>query len=175
MLVTQAEGTEITELGGRPAATAYEEQLGFSPGELSIDDFWGTSIIHPLGLLQPDGKSVIRVARSKTDQGILRIQGCVPPIGSAVQVMHSDTEALLDIANEVIEQTLIKSEDSSVLIVFSCAARSVIFGPRTQEEASRLQNTAGSASVFGIYCCGEFARTAGVLGTHNATLTCLAL
>ncbi|MFH1985357.1 MAG: FIST N-terminal domain-containing protein [Pseudomonadota bacterium] len=175
MLVTRAEGTEIIELGGRPAAIAYEEQLGFAPGELSAEAFWGTSIVHPFGLLQSDGTAVIRVARSKTAQGTLMIQGCVPPTGSAVQVMSSSTEALLDVAGEVAREALARHPKAGVLLAFSCAARAVIFGPRTLEEAQRLQAAAGEVSTFGIYCCGEFARTAGVLGTHNATLTVLAL
>ena len=56
LLVTRAEGTEIIELGGRPAAIAYEEQLGLAPGQLAADQFWGTSITHPFGLLQSDGR-----------------------------------------------------------------------------------------------------------------------
>lgn len=175
MLVTRAEGTEIIELGGRPAAIAYEEQLGISPGQLSYENFWATSIIHPFGLLQPDGRSVIRVARSKNEQGALRIQGCVPPVGSAVQVMSSTTEALLDVAKEVADEALANHQDAGALLVFSCAARAVIFGPRTLEECQRLQAAAGETPTFGLYCCGEFARTAGVLGTHNATMTALAL
>jgi hypothetical protein len=175
LLVTRAEGTEIIELGGRPAAEAYEEQLGFAPGQLSADKFWGTSIVHPFGLLQSDGTAVIRVARSKTEQGTLRIQGCVPPTGSAVQVMGSSVEALLDVADEVAAVALADQPDAGVLLVFSCAARAVILGSRLSEEAQRLQSAAQETPTFGFYCCGEFARTAGVLGTHNATITALAL
>ena len=36
-----------------------------------------------------------------------------------------------------------------------------------------LQETAKDVPTFGFYCCAEFARTSGVLGTHNATLTAL--
>lgn len=175
LLVTRAEGTEIIELGGRSAAMAYEEQLGFAPGQLTADKFWGTSIVHPFGLLQSDGTAVIRVARAKTEQGTLRIQGCVPPTGSAVQVMSSSIETLLDVANEVASVSLANHPDAGVLLIFSCAARAVILGSRTSEESQRLQATAGKTPTFGFYCCGEFARTAGVLGTHNATITALAL
>ena len=175
LLVTRAEGTEIIELGGRPASVAYEEQLGFSPGQLSMDNFWDTSIVHPFGLLQSDGTSVIRVARSKTEQGTLRIQGCVPPTGSAVQVMGSSPEALLGVADEVVNELLKDNEEIGLLLIFSCAARSVILGSRIAEEAQRLQQKAGQIPTFGFHCCGEFARTAGVLGTHNATITALAL
>lgn len=175
LLVTRAEGTEIIELGGRPAAIAYEEQLGLAPGQLAADQFWGTSITHPFGLLQSDGSSVIRVARSKTENGTLRIQGCVPPAGSAVQVMTGTTDTLLDIVEQVANATLATYPDAGVLLTFSCAARATIFGERTAEESRRLQAAAGAVPTFGFYCCGEFARTAGVLGTHNATLTALAL
>ena len=175
LLVTRAEGTEIIELGGRPAAVAYEEQLGLAPGELSADRFWDTSIYHPFGLLQSDGSTVIRVPRAKLEHGALRIQGCIPPAGSAVQVMSSSVEALLDVTNEVASTALAAHPDAGALLAFSCAARMKLFGARTAEEPRRLQAAAGTIPTFGFYCCGEFARTAGVLGTHNATLTALAL
>ncbi|MGA2401416.1 MAG: FIST N-terminal domain-containing protein [Syntrophobacteraceae bacterium] len=175
MLVTRAEGTEILEIGGRPAAVAYEEQLGLAPGQLSADKFWETSIYHPFGLLQCDGSTVIRVARSKTEQGTLKIQGCVPPSGSAVRVMSGTPDKLLQIVDEVSSTALSAHPQPGVLLAFSCAARAAIFGERTSEEPRLLQAAAGEIPTFGIYCCGEFARTVGVLGTHNATLTALAL
>lgn len=175
LLVTRSQGTEIVELGGRTAAVAYEEQLGLAPGQLSAEDFWGTSIMHPFGLLQSDGTAVIRVARSKDGEGRLKIQGCVPPTGSAVQVMGGSIDDLLAITDEVVANSLADHQEAGALLVFSCAARAVIFGSRAREEAERLQAAAGAVPTFGFYCCGEFARTAGVLGTHNATLTALAL
>ena len=175
MLVTHAKGTEIIEIGGRPAALAYEEQLGLAPGQLSADKFWETSICHPLGLVQCDGSTVIRMARSKTEQGALMIQGCVPPAGSAVQVMSGTLDKLLQIVDEVASTALNANPQPGVLLTFSCAARAAIFGENTSEEVRLLQAAAGEIPAFGVYCCGEFARTAGVLATHNATLTALAL
>jgi hypothetical protein len=175
LLVTRAQGTQIIELDGRPANQVYEEQLGFKPGELTSENFWGVSILHPFGLLQSDGASVIRVARSKNDQGILNIQGCVPPVGSAVQVMSGNTDSLLNVVEEVADSLLSVNPETSLILAFSCAARAMIFRERKSEEAKRLQLAAGDIPTFGIYCCGEFARTAGVLATHNATLTALAL
>jgi hypothetical protein len=175
LLVTRAEGTEVIELGGRPALKVYEEQLGVEPGELTDENFWSTSILHPFGLIQSDGSTVIRVARSKTDQGSLRIQGCVPPTGSAVQVMSGSAETLLNIVEEVAGTAVSLHPEPGVLLTFSCAARANIFGKNTPEEPRRLQAATGEIPIFGFYCCAEFARTAGVLGTHNATLTALAL
>jgi hypothetical protein len=176
MLVTRVgAATELVELGGRPAAEAYEEQLGIAPGQLRAEEFWGTSILHPLGLIQPDGTTVIRVARAKTPDGKLHIQGCVPPTGSAVQVMAGSAESLMAIAEGIVTESLQAHGDAGAVLTFSCAARATIFGSRVAEEARRIQRAAGSVPTFGFYCCAEFARTSGVLGTHNATLTAIAL
>ncbi|MDK9723400.1 MAG: FIST C-terminal domain-containing protein [Sterolibacteriaceae bacterium MAG5] len=175
MLVTRAAGTQLIEIAGRPAAAAYEEQLGLAPGQLGVADFWGTSITHPFGLLQADGDTVIRVARSKTAEGVLNIQGCVPPEGSAVQVMRGDADSLLAVVPEVARTALAAAAAPGVLIAFSCAARMGVCQARIAEEPQALQAAAGDIPSFGIYCCGEFARTSGVLGTHNATLTALVL
>jgi hypothetical protein len=50
-----------------------------------------------------------------------------------------------------------------------------ILRERGAEEAARLQEAAGPVPTFGFYTYGEFARTTGVSGYHNATLTALAL
>jgi len=175
MLVTRSEGTEILELGGRPAADAYEEQLGVAPGTLTPANFWDTSMYHPFGILQMDGSTIIRVARTKTPTGSLLIQGCVPPAGGAVQVMVGSSDSILSVVEEVGRDALASNPEAGVILAFSCAMRARIMKDRTPEEAGRLQAAVGDTPVFGMYCCGEFARTAGNLGTHNATLTVLAL
>ena len=174
LLVTRAAGTEIAELGGRSAVAAYEDELGLAE-PLAPEAFWGTSILHPFGLMQPDGTHIIRVARSKNQDGGLTIHGCIPPVGSAVQVMGGSVDGLLGVTGEVVHTALDARPDAKVLLVFSCAARAMIYGERAPEEALMLQDAAGAVPTFGFYCCAEFARTAGVLGTHNATLTAVAL
>jgi len=175
MLVTRAQGTEILELGGRPAAEAYEEQLGIAPGQLTPANFWDTSMYHPLGILQMDGSTVIRVSRTKTPTGSMLTQGCVPPAGGAVQVMEGSADSILSVVEEVGRDAQAGNPQAGAILAFSCAMRARIMKERTPEEAARLQAAVGDAPVIGMYCCGEFARTAGNLGTHNATLTVLAL
>ena len=175
LLVTRAEGTELMEIGGAHADDVYERQLGLAPHTLSPESFWGTSILHPFGIPQDDGSMVIRVARSKTPGGSLMIQGCVPPAGAAVQVMRGSAEALLGVVEDVVGRALRAAPEPGVLLTFSCAARAAIYGPRAEEEPRRLQQAAGGVPTFGFFCCGEFARTAGVLATHNASLVAVAL
>jgi hypothetical protein len=63
----------------------------------------------------------------------------------------------------------------SVLLMFSCIARIDLLAERAGEEAVRLHKAAGPVSTFGFYTYGEFARSTGVAGYHNATLTAIAL
>jgi hypothetical protein len=174
-IVTRAEGILIKELGGRRAIDVYREQIGLPEEAFTPENFWGTSVHYPLGLIQFDGSTIIRVARNVTPEGYLKIQGCVPPTGSAVQVMSGDADSIMGIAGPIAVKALEKNPDAAILLTFSCAARAFIFGKNAPEEPRRLQQAAGDVPIFGYYCCGEFARTTGVLGTHNATLTAIAL
>jgi hypothetical protein len=171
ILVTRSADFTIHSLAGRPAGTVFEEILGLQPGQLPPDKFWETSLYHPLGILQPDGNCVIRVARSRTEDGSLKILGSCPPAGSAVQVMQGNSETLLGVVDDFVATAMHASPQPGVFLVFSCASRATVLKERASEEASRLYKAAGGVPVFGIYCCGEFSRTVSVLGTHNATLT----
>jgi hypothetical protein len=62
-----------------------------------------------------------------------------------------------------------------VLLTFDCAARQTLLGEQVAVEIDRLQQQAGQATVFGLYTYGEFARSRGAGGVHNATLTAIAL
>jgi hypothetical protein len=174
MLVTRGEGSTVLELGGRPAIPVYAEQIGRTVDELAPETFLATSVMYPLGLLQADGSRVIRLSYARSGNGLV-IHGCLPPPGCAVQVMTATVDELLAVGDEVIPAALRTRPDPRVILAFSCAARAFIFADRVGEEAPRLQKLAGDVPVFGLYTHAEFARTAGVLATHNETLTALAL
>lgn len=174
MLVTRGEGSTVLELGGRPAIPVYAEQIGRTLDELAPEKFLPISVMYPLGLIQPDGTRVIRLSYARDGDGLV-IHGCLPPPGCAVQVMTASVDELLAVGDEVIPAALRTRADAAVILAFSCAARGFIFGDRVGEEAPRLQKLAGGVPVFGFYTHAEFARTAGVLATHNETLTALAL
>jgi hypothetical protein len=89
--------------------------------------------------------------------------------------MDGSADSLMAIAAPAITEALRASPEAAVVLAFSCAARAMMFGSRVAEESRLMQTAAGTRCTFGFYCCAEFARTAGVLSTHNATLTMLAL
>jgi hypothetical protein len=174
MLVDRVLGTQIMEIGGRPAFDAYAEQLA-SIGEVvdHTSRFWDTGYRHPLGLLQPNGSTLIRVPEHRVDDGSLWLHSPVPA-GAAIQVMGGSADSLLAQAGPVAEAAVGSCQEPGVLLAFSCAARVAACGARIEEEPALLQAAAG-VPTFGFYTYGEFARTVGTLGVHNATITALAL
>ena len=89
--------------------------------------------------------------------------------------MESSEDSLLSVAKDVGRDALLGNPEAAVIIAFSCAMRARLLKGRIPEEAQRLQAAGGEAAVFGMYCCGEFARVSGTLGTHNASLVAIAL
>jgi hypothetical protein len=175
MLVGRVDGTDLQELGGQPAAAAYFQQLGLpaNSGE-SREDFWAVGLNHPLAVVQSDGSLLVRAVIGRTPNGTLTTTSQVP-VGSVVHVTTGTTDALLDCIEPLVQDVLDDQPEAGVILTFSCVARAQIFGERKLEEPVRLQCSAGDVPTFGFWTFGEYGRTCGVLGTHNATITALAL
>jgi hypothetical protein len=92
-----------------------------------------------------------------------------------VQIVSADQDDLLGASEEVVGEALRGMAAPAVLLMFSCIARIDVLDDRADEEAARLHKAAGDVSTFGFYTYGEFARSTGVAGYHNATLTAIAL
>jgi hypothetical protein len=78
---------------------------------------------HPFGILQMDGSTIIRVARTKTPTGSLLIQGCVPPAEDVVQVMVGSSDSILSVVEEIGREALANNPEAGVILAFSCAMR----------------------------------------------------
>jgi hypothetical protein len=175
LLVGRVEGTHLEELGGKPAALAYQEQLGLGPDALADNaEFVDVTMRHPLGILQADGSLLVRALMARTPGGGLVMSSQVPA-GCALLVTTSSADRLLDCIQPLVKDVLAEQPAAGVLLAFSCIARFVNFGERAAEEPKLLQEAAGSVPTFGFYSYAEYGRTRGVLGTHNATITALAL
>jgi hypothetical protein len=174
MLVTRAEGTQIIEIAGRPAGEVYAEVLNCGEQPKAGGAASGDPVLHPLGLLQPDGSVVIRIPTFHGVDQPLRTFAPVPA-GCAIQVMSGSPESLLEQIPVVARAALRGCRDPGVLLAFSCCSRYLSLGERISEEPPLIQAAVEGVPTFGFYTYGEFARCNGVLGLHNATLTALAL
>lgn len=173
LLVTGLDGPVIRELDGRPALTVYRESFSDDPASrFPTVRAGGYHPARALGLIQPDGSVVMRTA-VLGDDGTVSTLSPVPPY-AAVRVMACDADELLRVADET-GAAAVADRDAAVVLVFSCVARLDALGPRGPEEARRVQRAAGAVPTFGFYTFGEFARSAGVAGYHNATIAAMAL
>jgi len=174
MLVTKVDGPIVYEIAGRPAREVYQENFRYDDPmlELPTPRAAGYHSAHAFGLIEPDGTQLIRGA-FVDDDGLIRTFTPLP-LYSAVQIVSCEPDQLLSICEPVVKEAL-DVDNPRVLLAFSCAARMDILRERAVEEPIRLQAAAGDIPTFGFYTYGEFARSTGVSGYHNATLTAIAL
>lgn len=174
MLITSVDGQVVREIDGRPAVDVYRESIRAghpaSAPEGAHPD-WFTA--HSFGLIEPDGTQLIR-GGFVDDDGNLRTFTPLPEY-CAVQIVSADQDDLLDVSDTVVRDALRGVDDPAVMLTFSCIARMDVLGARDHEESARLHKAAAPVSTFGFYTYGEFARSTGVAGYHNATITALAL
>lgn len=172
MLVTHADGMVVDKIGGRPAVEVFREHVDSNQGQTGEDRVGGWHSAHAFGLIEPDGSQLIRGAYADAED-VLRTFIPLPPY-AAVQVVSSGPDAVLDVVEPLVDE-VVDGADAGLLLAFDCVARLDILGERAAEEPKRLQAAAGSARTAGFCTYGEFARTVGVSGVHNATLAVIAL
>jgi hypothetical protein len=175
LLVTRVEGTVVHELGGRAAIDVYREAFRAAerPEEADKELWEGLRAYVAFGLLEPDGSEVIRAAYV-AENNVPHTFSPLPAYG-AVRFMTATPDSLLGVCEDLVADALDGTEEPRVLLTFSCYARMAIMQERVVEEAQRLQKAAGPVHTFGFYTCGEFARSTGASGYHNATIAALAL
>jgi hypothetical protein len=177
MLVTGVDGAAVLEIDGRPAAAVLSEAIAEDAESRMTGSFegaregWHTG--HSFGLIEPDGTQLIRGGAIGED-GVLRTFVPLPEY-CAVQIVSADRDDLLNASEDVVGDALDGMEAPAVMLMFSCIARVDLLAERAAEESARLHEAAGDVATFGFYTYGEFARSAGVAGYHNATLAALAL
>ncbi|NLT53896.1 MAG: hypothetical protein GXX79_04870 [Actinomycetales bacterium] len=174
LLVTGVDGTVIKEIAGRSAVEVLREHFR----DDRLDVLFGSvrssanHSAHAFGVIEPDGRLLVRGAFL---DGPDTVRTFAPlPLYSAIQVVSCRQDDLLDVGERVVER-ISAGPDVSVVLLFSCVARFDILAERFREEAARIQAAAGGVPVFGFHTYGEFARTGGVSGYHNATVAAIAL
>lgn len=176
LLVTEVDGTAVHAIAGRPAIEVIRESLeqaavGQQPGFLQGRP--GYYPAHAFGLIEPDGSQLIRAVYLGHD-GVLRTISPLPAY-AAIQIVSCRPEDLVA-SVAPLAGAAIAGRSPSVLLAFSCVARFEVLGEdHPAAEAVALREAAGAAATFGTYTYGEFARTTGVAGFHNASLALIAL
>lgn len=175
--VTKARGNVVYELNGEPALNVYERFLGQHAQKLPA-----IGVEYPLGFIVPTGHA------KKEDYFILRATMSVDrktrsivfageiPEGAMVNLTCGDTNSILQAAETAANKARAAIGDSlpEVLFCYSCMARKIVLGSRTEEGIQRVRAPFGSqVPIIGFYSYGEYCPLGPGAPSylHNETMT----
>ncbi len=172
--INKSDRNNVKEINEIRAIDFYQELLGKDATP---------SIEMPMAVYNENGSFMyLRTALQNTvgEDGSITFLGNVPE-GFRVRLTLVDRNSLLDSVSAAIEKAeeqFPPGKKPSVAICFSCTARRVLLGLRTDEERKIVQSKLGKqVPVSGFYTYGEFSPPAGSLKTifHNESFVCLLL
>lgn len=167
--VTRAEGSRLFEIDGKNALQVYKNYLG----ELA-KDLPASALLYPLALRKDadDENRFVRTILSVDEESqSLTFAGEIPE-GYLAQLMHSNTDRLVDGAATAAEKAKIDSTELLTLAI-SCVGRRLVMGERTEEEVEAVADVLDNQGVLvGFYSYGELSPLAnGKCALHNQTMT----
>jgi hypothetical protein len=169
-IVTRAEGAIVHEIDHQPATDFYQFYLEnlFLTGE------------YPLAVYESEADGFyLRSPLSKQYEpgGSISFMGDVPQ-GTKVQITHATGDDLIAATQTSIEKALFyyPGKQPAAALLFSCAARRWLLGPRTWEEYQLCQQSLDPGlPVSGFYTYGEIGqlRPGGETYYHQETFVTL--
>lgn len=167
VVITGAEGHEIRELNGEPAAEVFAGLLGKSAKELEGKHLTLSSGL-PMGVSGPYGQYSIIVASYLTAGGGIRVS---QPISrrTALTLMESEPDDLVAAGGEAFRKALLRGnvEDPAAVIVFPCALQQKFLGERAGEQIATIMQMAPGVPVVGFYSLGEQGLADDGTNRHN--------
>jgi hypothetical protein len=171
--VSRATGAVVHEIDGKPAIEFFRKYLGAGAKP--------TAEV-PLAILNAsDTSEYLRASWGVVDEstGAVTFLATVPE-GSRVRVSLADRDEILTGCGEslaIARSNLPPGTQPAAALFFSCAARKILLGTRTQEELRLIRETLGDAvPICGFYGYGEISPNMGdPTGTkyHNESFVTL--
>lgn len=165
MKVTRSEGNVLHEVDGKPAISIYEEYFGEKEAaSLRSETLAKLAITYPLGLsVSGTSELLIRDPLSVDSSGSITCAADIPE-GSEVRLMVGSIEEAITVAKEAAANALSQLDGAppKAIVIFNCIARSKLFGERSGEEISAIQEVLGrDVPLIGFYTYGEQAPLGG--------------
>jgi hypothetical protein len=163
--VTKAVGNVVYELDGQPALQAYERFLGKHAERLPA-----VGVEYPLGLLNPEceadeeGYFLCRATMGvDREAGAIIFAGDVPE-GSLVKMTIGNDGDIITAAKSAAQSAMSRLRKTGqelkpqAIFLYSCMARKIVLGTRTDEEILAVQDAIGeNVPIIGFYTYGEYA------------------
>jgi hypothetical protein len=186
LTVTQAEGTRLIQLDGKPAWQAYTERLGLDPLTATCGDSIPVGALAeklPEALAAEYGNAhILRVVTKHDADGTMHYPTEIQP-GTQLWLTVRDEARIFSDMDRMMEQMAARAGGCKPVAVFhaDCLARGRFLFNRVMKEelVSRMQfplSTAGGPPPWlGMYGFGEFARLGGANTYHNYTTALYAI
>jgi hypothetical protein len=163
--VTKSEGSVLHELEGKPAISIYEDYFGEEEAkQLRTDTLAKLAITYPLGMkVEGSEEMLIRDPITVDAKGSITCAAEIPT-GSEIQLMVGSREEAVKVAKEAAVNAMQQLEGAPprAVIIFNCIARNKLFGERSGEEISAIQEAIGpTVPLIGFYTYGEQAPLGG--------------
>jgi PAS domain S-box-containing protein len=165
--VTRAQGYDVLELDGEPAADVYARLIGVPRAELEGKHLT-LATDQPVGTPDLYGQYNINVACTFTPQGGVRFALPVAE-GTILTIIEADRDSMVAAGQDALRKALIRGHvgDPALAIVFSCALRTRILKDRTGEEIARMRDMLPGVPLVGFYSFGEQGLADGGANCHN--------
>ncbi|MFZ1984322.1 MAG: FIST N-terminal domain-containing protein [Desulfatitalea sp.] len=175
--VTRARGKTVYELNGEPALNVFERFLGQHAEKLPA-----IGVEYPLGFTKrveganEEEHYVLRASMSvDRKERSITFAGEIPE-GAMVNMTCGDKSSILEAAETAAReaQSAIGDTAPGIIFCYSCMARRIVLGRRTEEEIERIQAQFGhQVPIIGFYSYGEFCPVGPGAPNylHNETIT----
>lgn len=163
--VTKSDGSTLHELDGKPAIHIYEEYFGEEEAKaLKEETLAKLAITYPLGMrVEGSDEMLIRDPLTVNEKGSITCAAEMP-IGSEIQLMVGSRENAVAVAKEAAKNAIDQLDGATAkfVVIFNCIARNKLFGERSGEEISAIQEVIGAQlPLIGFYTYGEQAPLGG--------------
>lgn len=173
--VTRAEGNVLYELNHQPALEVYKRFLGKHVDKLpAVGAEYALGLVDHHGFMGREDYCLMRASLAVNHEDGSIMYGGEVPEGAMVRFSCCDSNSLLEAAAEACRAALSDLARNTPVMAFlySCLARKVMLGRRTDEEWRIVRQELGrNIPILGFYTFGEYGRAkAGMPSVlHNQT------
>ena len=165
--VTDAEGSTLKALDGKPAFSVYRDAIAEASGETVTEaNFFEVAKSYPFGIGRMAAEQIVRDPYSVND-GSMSCFGEMPE-GEFVSILEGEPDSLVEAAQTAHDHALRRESQPEALCVFDCVSRVLYLEGEFDRELDALRSE--TLPLFGALTIGEIANDgAGHLDYYNKT------
>jgi len=165
--VTDAEGSTLNTLDGKPAFSVYHDVVAEAADEtVTAENFFEVAKSYPFGIGRMAAEQIVRDPYS-IDDGSMSCFGEMPE-GEFVSVLEGDPDSLVAAARTAHDHAVNEAHQPEALCVFDCVSRVLYLEDEFDRELAAFQSE--PLPLFGALTIGEIANDgSGHLDYYNKT------